>query len=201
MARSDRSLVQRANKEISVFEVLETEFDVRHPREGQSYKGYCPFAFEHPDGGMDKGFRTYPGTNSAYCFVQHGYLTPVRLIQLKDDLTVVEAAKKLLDSKGLLEPPDPFKRWHEVKAAHDREEIGEPQVLVEALHTKLAQHPGYVEHAMDQRFMQVMEHQLGVLDRILADERVSDFVVRAWFSKACFDLEKTLTTAMEEVAV
>jgi hypothetical protein len=193
MDRADRALIRRANKEVSVFDVLEKEFSIRHPREGRSYKGYCPFAFEHPDGGVEKGFRTYPGTNTAYCFVLHGSLNPVRIVELKEDVPPLEAARKLLSDRGLLEPKDVMERWNDALRANERGvELGDPQVLVEALQEFLRTHPAYAEQSLSPRFMGEMEVQLNVLDRVLDDPRVSESIVRAWFSKAKVELQAVL---------
>jgi hypothetical protein len=191
MDKADRALIRRANREVSVFDVLEEEFSIRHPREGRSYKGMCPFSFEHSEP-WEKGFRTYPGTNTAFCFVMHGSLNPVRLVELNDDLSPLQAAKKLLGERGLLEPKDVRERWSEAVTEKERVRLGDPQVLVEALNTHLAQHPAFADGSMSIEFMSAMEHQLAVLDRVLADERADGAIVRAWYSKAKADLGKVL---------
>lgn len=96
-------IIDRANREVSIFDVLEDYFDLYLPRDGASFKSHCPFSNEHADGGMDKGFRTYPGSNSSMCFVQHGYMPPARLFALKYGESQVRAAKRLLGYYGLLE--------------------------------------------------------------------------------------------------
>ena len=192
MAKADRALVRRANHEVSVFDVLEEEFNIRHPREGGSYKGWCPFAFEHGDGGVEKQFRTYPATNTAYCFAMHGILTPTKLIEVKYDLTPTQAAMKLLDAKGLLKAKPVQERWAEVLSDRQREVHGSPQTLVEALHTYLSTHPVYADGSLTNEFMSAMEKELAVLDHVLADDRVNSTVIRAWYSKAKHELMEVL---------
>ena len=198
MSRADRSLVRRANSEVSVFDVLEEHFQIRVPREG-SYKTYCPFAFEHADGGVEKQFRTYASTNSCYCFELHGWMGPVKLLQLKEDLEPVAAATKLLDAKGLLKPKDPHERWAEVMAERSREDIGSPNYLVEALNSYLGTHPAYSEGSISDGFLTVMEEQLRILDIILNDPRSSSVVVRSWYSRAKRELLAALDAYNLEV--
>lgn len=200
MNKADRSLIRRANQEVSVFDVLEEHFDLRLPREGSSYKSYCPFQFEHPVE-WEKNFRSYPGTNTTYCFEMHGALGPVRLIQLKEDIGPIEAATKLLDAKGLLKPKDVGERWAEVIAEREKKNLGSASYMVEALNTNLAMHPSYADGSISSGFMDVMEEQLNVLDIILNDPRASDVVVRAWYSRARVKLLQALDEFAAKAAV
>jgi hypothetical protein len=183
VARNE-SLISRANREVSVFDVLEEFFNVRHPRDGRSFKGYCPFVWEHYDGGADKGFRTYPGTNTAYCFVQHGSLTPVRLIAISRDWTLHRSARWLLEHYGKLKPKDWQSRWAELTEPSHGPELGSPAVLVDALHTSLADHPNYPTAGLSAALSAAMEPELEMLARMYESPGTTEAEVRIWFDRA-----------------
>lgn len=171
--RSDaRNLIERANA-VSVFDVLHDYFDIDHPRDGGSFKGYCPFGFEHADGGIEKQWRTYPATNTSYCFAGHGSLTPVRLVQIKKDVRATDAATDILRRYGLFTPRHFRERYAEL--VREREErtrqLGSPAYLVEALRTAVgdgAENP------------EAMERVLQRLDEVLAADP-TEAAVREWF--------------------
>jgi hypothetical protein len=189
-------LIERAN-DISIFKVLADVFNIYHPPEGRSYKGYCPFAWEHPDGGLDKGFRTYPSTNSAHCFVMHGYLGPVKLVQIGQDLRPVEAAKWLLREYGLLKPRSYQARFAEVREEMEARErsIGSTAYLVEALQSYLARVPGYEDKQFSSQVAGVMEEELERLDALLVSPGDPRRAVRDWY----YNARRHLTQVVEEV--
>lgn len=192
--RKALDLIERANR-ISIFTVLEDFFGIRHPASGRSYKGYCPFGFEHPDGGIDKGWRTYPATNSSYCFVMHGFMPPVRLIQIRRDVKATTAARHLLEHYGLLRPRPYHERFKELVAERETRltNIGQTAYLVEALHTALAAHPSYAEAQFSDRFSGAVESELERLDALLADKgSATEEGVREWFRQAKQELTQLL---------
>jgi hypothetical protein len=181
--RRRKSPIERAN-EISVFDVLFDFFGINHPRSGRSYKGYCPFAFEHPDGGLDKQFRTYPETNTAYCFEMHGQLTPVNLIAYRKELTHRRAAEFLLDHYGLSKPKDYRERWQRlIDARSTPSAVTNGQDLVEALTVFLKQHPAYERCQYDDGFLSTLNSCLEVLDQIL-ERKPEEELIRAWYDIA-----------------
>lgn len=96
-----------ANQEVSIVTVC-ARFGADLPDYliSGSYKTHCPFSELHPDRGMEKSFRVYPETNSAFCFTESLHLTPVSLAALKWDVSWKVAAERLLEerpSKGLLQ--------------------------------------------------------------------------------------------------
>lgn len=182
---SGMELVDRANSAVSLFDVLEEFFGISHPRSGRSYKGFCPFGFEHPDGGLDKGWRTYPATNSSHCFVMHGLLNPVRLMQIKSDQKPVKAAVRLLEHYGLIAPKHWRERYQDVLLEREQRQrsVGNPQHAVEALGMALASVPGYDVRQFDPDVMRAMEI---VLERL--DDAVSasdpEQAIRKWYKAA-----------------
>lgn len=176
-------LIERADA-VPIFDVLEDFFGVTLPRSGQSYKSPCPFAFEHADRGLDKGFRTYPATNSAMCFPMHGFLTSTRLISVKYQERQAKAAERILRNYDMLAP----KPWKERYATLTIEEeqkhksVGNPQHAVEALNVALHSIPAYSRRQFDTDVMQAMEAVLEKLNEITASgdpERV-----RKWYQTA-----------------
>jgi hypothetical protein len=178
-----RNYVERADREVSIFDVLTDFFNINVPRSGISYKTYCPFAFEHEDGGTDKGFRTYPGTGTAYCFVMHGKLTPVRLIAYSRGWRYDRAARYLLDRYGLLHRPWP-ERWAELQAERSMSVgIGDPQELVAALHDGIRTHPADPAGGLSPKLSRAVEQEMDILDKLLTEGAGRD-AVEAWFSQA-----------------
>jgi hypothetical protein len=181
-SRKTSPIIEQANA-VPILDVLRDFMGIDIPDSGsRSWKDNCPFGFEHPDGGRDKGWRVYPSTNSSYCFVMHGGMTPVRLISLRKDVNSKRAAYIILENYGLLKG----RGWRERYAAvaSERElkgnSIGSPAVLVEALHSALRVEPKYMERCFETEFAEGLETCLEKLDALLA-EHADEEQVRAWF--------------------
>jgi hypothetical protein len=180
-----RNLVEKANESVSIFEVLVEEFGIYHPREGRSFKGHCPFGFEHPDGGVEKGFRTYPATNTGHCFVMHGQLTPVRLVALKNDWSQRRSAEWLLRKAGLLDARPWQERWNEMereRTAPFAPDLGDPQDLVEALHASLRDHPAYPAGGVSPALSDALETRLRALEKGLGTGSATKEFVADWYA-------------------
>lgn len=178
-------LIERAD-EVSIFDVLSDFFDIYVPREGTSFKARCPFGDEHPDGGLDKGWRTYPMSNSSNCFVMHGPMGPVRLVQLREGIKATRAANLILDRYGLNRPRAWRDRYWdvavEVEQRQNRPVAGDPALAVEALNIALRKEPEYVRRQFDDDVLHAMEV---VLDRLDAVMLLNDpDALRAWYDKA-----------------
>lgn len=184
MNKSSRSkataLIEKARAEVSLFDVLDDFFDIRHPREGKSYKGDCPFRWEHPDGGADKGWRTYPASNTSYCFVTHGVLDGPRLISLRNDISLTEAAKFLLNHYGKLKPKPYRERMSELVEARAKTNLGEVSYLVEALQMAIETEAPGME--FDPDVQNAIEEELDSLEDVLGE--VTEEGLAAWYVKA-----------------
>lgn len=178
-------LIDRAN-EVSIFDVLEDFFDRALPREGQSFKARCPFGVEHPDGGLDKGWRTYPGSNSSMCFVMHGYMGPVRLVQIQYGIKAVSAAERILNFYNLNRPrPWRDRYWDvatEVEQRGARPVTGDPAHAVEALNIALRKEPTYATRQFDADVLHAMEIVMDALDKAMQSGNPD--AVREWYDKA-----------------
>ena len=185
------TLVDRANA-VSIHDVLRDFLDINVPVfHERSWKDYCPFGFEHPDGGVDKGWRIYSMTNSSYCFVQHGSMGPVRLVALRKELSHKKAAYAILDRYDLIKPRHYRQRYDElIQAQATRmESIGNLADLVGALHQALSQEPFYAERQFTTEFAEQMEAALGELNDLTSS---SPEAVREWFTRAKSELGATL---------
>jgi hypothetical protein len=99
------SLIEQANKKVSIYLVCNLIGVDVEGRQGSSIKTYCPFGdFFHSDGGKEPAFRVYGETNSAYCFSCKKYFTPVSLYSNATDLTTKQSAEDLLEKVGYKEP-------------------------------------------------------------------------------------------------
>lgn len=95
---------------------------------GYSGKLYCPFGeLFHADGGVSKAFRIYE--DSAYCFAESMYFTPVRLIARDRGISDLDAAEYILDVTGYV-APDIDSQW---AAVTNTEEVVNTDYLAEAL--------------------------------------------------------------------
>jgi hypothetical protein len=190
-----RDLIDKANEAVSIFDVLAEEFGIHHPREGRSFKGHCPFGFEHPDGGVEKGFRSYPETNTSHCFVMHGQLTPVRLIALKNDWSNRRSAEWLLRKAGLLDARPWQERWNEMETermAPKTEDLGDPQDLVEALHAAIRDHPAYPAGGVSPVLSEALDARLRVLERGMSTGAATREAVAAWYEATKIVLRQVL---------
>lgn len=175
-------LIDRANN-VSIFDVLEDFFGLELPRDGASFKSRCPFSFEHADGGLDKGWRTYPGTNSSMCFPMHGFMTPVRLIQIKYQERTVKSAERILKNYDLLRPKPWRERYAELALELERQQemVGNPQHAVEALSMALRTNGLYTRRQFDSDVMEAMEAVLEKLNEVTATNDPER--VREWYEK------------------
>lgn len=182
LSKAER-MIERANA-VSIFDVLEDFFGLSLPRSGESYKSYCPWRAEHPDGGLDKGFRTYPGTNTAMCFPMHGFLTPVRLLQEKYQERPYKAAERILRNYDMLRPKPWQERYWELKdeAEESRDLVGNPQHAVEALSVALNGVPGYASRQYDRDVLDAMEAVLDRLNEVVVSGDPQQ--VRNWYDQA-----------------
>lgn len=177
-------MIDRAN-EIDIFTVLKDFFNIDVPSEGESFKSYCPFGEEHPDQGRDKSWRTYPATNSSYCFTEHGVLTPVRLVQLQREEWASASAEFLLRKYDLLKPKPWRERYALLMERREQSEtsMGNPQHAVEALQMALQNVEGYPSRQFDADVREGMEKVLGALEKVFASE-TPDQTLREWFTRA-----------------
>lgn len=193
--RRRKNIYERAN-EISILKVLRDFFGIDHPDADRPWSGYCPFGFEHPDGGVDKDFRTNSKQNTAMCFAMHGYLTPVKLIQIRKEISAKRAALFLLEHYDLLrEKPYP-ERWADIlrdKAEREADK-GDTNDLVEALRIALTAHEAYADQQYSDDFNNRLEAHLNALDTLLKNDG-SESDVREWYEQAKFDLIKYLEEA------
>lgn len=97
-----------------------------------SIKTYCPFGdVNHADGGASRAFRIYPASNSAYCFEESEYYSPVKLWAIHRGVDFRSAARDLLILVGDRDTRDLDKRWSDLQSY--RSPSGSPGELREAL--------------------------------------------------------------------
>lgn len=176
-----REVLARASR-LSIFDVLEDFFGIVAPRSGESWKGQCPFSFEHPDGGMSKGFRTYPATNSGYCFVMHGVMDPIRIMVIRTEERPTTAARLLLEHYGI-----PLEQhWKDrsrdliVERSSRSTALGDPTWAAHALQTSLERYDEYSEVQFEERVAEAMDVALRELDELMRGTTTTDEDLRTW---------------------
>ena len=183
--KRSRDPVVQANR-IPIIRVLSDLWNVHVP-EGmghRSWKTFCPLGWEHPDGGIDKGFRVYEQSNTAYCFVMHGSLTPVRLAQMKWGGKQFRVAYRLMEQYGVGK-----RHWkdryedvlRELDARADGSRNG--AVYVEALQLGLSNIANYTRLQFEPEIVRALERELTDLDELVAGHPTDD-QIRGWYRKA-----------------
>lgn len=176
--------IDRANA-VPIQSVLQDLFGIFVPSGlDRSWKTYCPFYFEHPDGGVERNMRVY-GSNSGYCFAMHGFLTPVRIVQLRSEVGARRAAQILSDTYGLALKKEPY--WVRMNQlildqAVKVREAGSPTHAVAALQAALERLEGYADRQFDPDVIEALEAELEALDDVLRTREEGG--VRQWFRKA-----------------
>lgn len=174
------ALIERADKEVPIAEVL-AECGIVVPSEiVGSWKTSCPFAYEHADGGLDKNCRTYP-TNHMFCFASHGTLRPTQIIARKRRMTRMQAAETLLDERGLLKPRTARDMWQaaDERAREVHNTLGKHTDAVTALQRAVADLPlDDFDPAVQQAWQEVLRN----LDTVMAnpDSGLND--LRNWLT-------------------
>lgn len=189
-----------ADQEIPIQDVLEKWCDTHVPRHlTGSWKTRCPFAAEHPDGGMDPGFRVY-GSNTAHCFVMHGHFTPSSLLAFVTGWSRTRAANYLLDTHGLRKRRTYRERYGDVLREveeRERDRSGDVQELAMALQGELGEDERYSAHEFDPAVREAWEHCLKALDE-LARRSAGPEILRQWYHVAKGRLQAAVLTEVQQ---
>jgi hypothetical protein len=124
--------------------------------------------------------------------VQHGRLTPVRLISIEKEMSSKRAAWWLLEHYGLARPRPWQDRLQETLRERSETDpgLGDPRELVEALHEALRAHPAYPAAGLAPELQDELERELARLDAVYA---IGDReAIKAWYREARRRLWKTL---------
>ena len=172
--------IERARK-VPIHDVLRDFCNITVPYSEGSYKTYCPFSSEHPDGGKDRTMRVYSATNSAYCFALHGNMDPVSLVVLLKGIPARVAAQQVLQKYNIPSRAPWRQRYQEILLDSERRESQavDAAALVEALHVALSQEPHYLDSLFSRRLNDVLEARLQVLDSIVGTANEEE--IREWF--------------------
>lgn len=176
-------LVEKANAEVPIAEVLSDYFATPVPAEAEGWKVRCPFAVEHEDGGIDRQFRVYASSNSGYCFALHGRLDPVRLWRLRSWFpSLKDAAEDLLRTYGIDYRPRPYKERMAGLRTGSAFEV-DTAALVQALQVYLVNHPLYEARQYDDSLLRGVNYILNEAhDACAQAERLGD--VERWLDEA-----------------
>lgn len=96
---------------VSIHQVLRDWFNLDVPEE-QDWQISCPFGDEHAHGDAMKSVRVYIETNNIHCYTIHGSMNCVELVAKADNLTMKEAALKIVQRYDLnYKAPDYLKTY------------------------------------------------------------------------------------------
>jgi hypothetical protein len=177
--------------EISIYVVLKDflSLDIPITPEGSSWKTYCPWRHEHPDGGLDKGFRVYPDSNSAMCFPMHGYLTPSRVIAVHFSERPLSAAERLLRHYGMLKEAPWWERFTDL--AREREQSNmtiNPAYAVATLHSVLRSKTNYAtlqySASVREGMAQVLRDLDGAVEKARANPHIAEQALKGWLENS-----------------
>lgn len=182
--RGGSYMLDRAN-EVPIHDVLRDVFGAFVPDGGTSMKVYCPFAFEHGDGGVDKNCRIYPATNSLFCFTMHGFMPPTRLIQIREDVNIWRAAESLLQRYNIPTGRSYQDRFQDLVLSREtsRADVPTTAVIVESLHRALRNVEEYLSRQFDPDVTAAMEEELDRADALLSASADMD-EIRHWHTSA-----------------
>lgn len=174
--RGRRSAVTIANEVVSIIVAcnligMDLPEDIGLRR---STKLYCPFGpLYHSDQGIDRAFRIYIDTNSAWCFAGCGYFTPVRLVAHAWDLALKTAAVELLDRVGY-RPLTLAEAWSK---ASQREDPPDTTNLREALQTYCRRIcPSWETVQFTPAVASALSKCLDLLDRVHTEEDAQEWL-------------------------
>lgn len=183
--------IDQANT-VPIQDVLKDLFGIYVPAGlDRSWKTTCPFYFEHPDGGVERNMRVY-SSNSAYCFAMHGFMTPVRMVQLRSEIGSRRAAQALAERYGLAKKEPYWVRMQQLVLDQSVkvQEAGSPTHAVAALQAALGQIESYGLRQFDPDVTQAMEIELEKLDDVLRTR--TEGGVREWFRTALMQMSDLL---------
>lgn len=200
--RPGNSVIERADEAVNVIDVLEAMgCDV--PRgEYNSWKMFCPFREEHPDGGLDKNFRVYPPTN-VNCFAMHGYMRPTQLYSRWKNLSRERSALILLEERGLLKPKFYRDRWNDLVNFREenreaRRSLGDPSYLTDALNTALSTNPNYKASEFSAPVREAWRVVLTALDVLFSRDDTDGAKLKFWFDRSLAKIEAAVMEATHE---
>lgn len=178
--------IEAANR-ISIIKLLRVLHNI-DADEQLPMKLYCMWGNTHADGGLERALRTYPETNSAFCFAGCGWQDPVGLARRTWGLRAYRAAQRLNDEYG-----DPTKTWQERVEANARSTTPADikAILPAVLHYHLQADPDYGTLSLDPRVLAATEAALVQLDGAnpTPDE------ARAWLGTAVKAVSEALDKA------
>ena len=184
------TLVDRADEAVDIREIMK-DMDLWAPDgEFYSYKISCPWSGEHPDGGIDKNCRIYGGTN-IFCFAMHGRITPTTLYARWKGVSRDDAARELLDQRGLLSK-NWREKWTDLMAEKEQEQ-GSPEELVSALNKELDNDLIYKLEEFSDPVREVWKKILDDLDLMWYHADLN--LLTSWFSASLHKLREAARLA------
>lgn len=178
-------LIRRANQ-LDFLDVLSHFFNLHYPPTGSSWKGACPFQWQH--GTPVKNFRVYPSSRSSFCFEMHGWMNATKIIALRDDVDEVEAALTLLKFYDQPTGQHYTERFADLMEASNQRSAGSPADAVSALQASLSRSNLYVDNEYTESVVDAMEVVLDRLDHVMQDYETDDgvdaSVLRQWLDES-----------------
>jgi hypothetical protein len=152
--------VDRANELIRVEDVLNKHFNLGEeiPADTDRWRTYCPFGYEHEDGGRVKELRIYTSSNTCYCHKMHGNMDPVRLWQhhLGFDRSRRKSAIDLLETYGISTRSKSYQEVYKEVSEGAQVELVAPPVI-QAFHSYVRSFPDYWQRQFDEPVIELMD--------------------------------------------
>lgn len=186
--RPGNSMIERADEVVNIIDILE-QMGCDVPRgEYNSWKMFCPFREEHPDGGLDKNFRVYPPTN-VNCFAMHGHMKPTQLYSRWKNVSRERSALLLLEERGLLRPRFYRDRWNDIvnfreEQRETKQHLGSQTYLVDALTKALQTNPNYKGVEFTPAVREAWRVVLTALDVLWSREDTDGQKLKQWFDRS-----------------
>lgn len=159
-------LIERANKDIRIEDVLNDYFDCSVPYGIDKIKDYCPLGFDHSDGGVRKALTVYGDSNTAWCFSHSMRFEPVSLWQIRTGMKSGEAARDLLNVYGHRTSPLTLsERWEKAEQKQSSPPI-DRDALRDLVLNKAASLPMYSKLQYDDSVVKAISYLLRSVDNL-----------------------------------
>lgn len=176
------SLIEKANREVSIELVLYHLYGIDVPASAGSWKSPCPLDHDHSDGGKTKAMKVFSESNSAWCFSHSRKFTPVSLWMLHTGKTHQKrAAMELMDFFDIsYRKVSPEERWNQMNSEVKLWDRG----LIKSTLTNSIKLlvPDYVDRQYDHEVITLMNSLLAEVDEL--NEDIDYAKLEAWIHSA-----------------
>lgn len=182
------TLIDKANEVVDIRDIYnEMQSGSLAPSgEYSSWKIWCPFGYEHADGGLDKNCRLYPPTH-IYCWASHGVIRPTYLYARWKGMPQKKAAEELLKARGFLTERNFRAWWNELVDERDQKQhsrLGAQTFAIQALQQALATDSLYQQEEYSEPVRSAWVLVLAKLDLLWQKPETDAIILNQWLTRS-----------------